>query len=49
VRLALPKALRRALARKRKLKLRLTARVSDPAGKTRTVRKQVTPKLSKRR
>ena len=45
VRLKLPKALRRLLRRKGKLSLRLTARVKDPAGNTRTVRKRVSPKL----
>jgi hypothetical protein len=45
VKLKLPKALRRLLKTKRKLKLRLAAKVTDPAGNTRTVKKKVTPKL----
>ena len=45
VKLKLPKALRRVLRRRGKLSLRLTARVKDPAGNTRTVRKRVSPKL----
>ena len=43
VRLRLPKALRRQLARQRTLALRLTANVRDPAGNTRTIRKTVRP------
>lgn len=46
VRLRLPEALRRLLKRERKLSLRLTARVRDPAGNTRTVRKTVAPRLA---
>jgi hypothetical protein len=49
VRLRLPKVLRRLLKRNGKLKLRLTAKVKDPAGTTRTVKKRVTPKLKKKR
>lgn len=49
VKLKLPKALRRLLKRKHKLKLRLTAKLKDPAGDTRTVKKRVTPKLKKKR
>ena len=49
VRLRLPKVLRRLLARTGKLKLRLIAKVKDPAGNTRTVKKRVTPRLKKRR
>jgi uncharacterized delta-60 repeat protein len=49
VRLRLPTALRRELRRKGELKLRLTARVKDPAGNTRTVRKKVTPRLKSKR
>jgi Ca2+-binding RTX toxin-like protein len=45
VRLKLPKALRRKLARKRRLSLRMTAKVRDPAGNTRTVRKTLRPRL----
>ena len=47
IKLKLPIALRRVLARKQKLRLRLTAKVTDPAGNTRTVRKRVTPRLAK--
>ena len=49
VRLKLSKPLRRLLKRKGKLSLRLTARVKDPAGNTRSVRKNVSPRLKKRR
>lgn len=49
VRLKLPKPLRRVLKRKRKLALRLTASVTDPAGTTRTVSKKVKPKLKPKR
>jgi DNA-binding beta-propeller fold protein YncE len=49
VRLALPKLLRRVLARTGKLELRLTARLADPSGHKRTVRKQVTLRLKPRR
>jgi len=42
VRLRLPKALRRQLARTRRLSLRMTAKVRDPAGATRTVARRVT-------
>jgi hypothetical protein len=49
VELRLPKVLRRLLKREGKLKLRLTAKVKDPAGNTRTVKKRVTPRLKKRR
>ena len=45
VKLRLPRALRRQLVRQRKLSLRLTATVRDPAGNTRTVRKTLTPRL----
>lgn len=45
VKLKLPKALRRLLKSKRKLKLRLAAKVTDPAGKRRIVKKKVTPQL----
>jgi DNA-binding beta-propeller fold protein YncE len=49
VKLALSKALRRELARRRKLVLRLSVVVADPAGNRRTVRHQVTPRLRARR
>lgn len=45
VKLKLPRPLRRVLRRKGKLRLRLTAKVEDPAGNTRTVRKTVTVRL----
>ena len=44
VKLALPKALRRRLARTRTLSLRMTAKVRDPAGSTRTVSKTLRPR-----
>jgi hypothetical protein len=47
VRLALPKAVRRVLKRKHKIALRLTAKVKDPAGDIRVVRKNVSPRLRK--
>jgi hypothetical protein len=49
VKLALPRPLRQVLQRRRKVSLRLTAKVTDPAGNTRTVKKKVTPKLKRRR
>jgi hypothetical protein len=49
VKLKLSKALRRVLRRDRKLSLRLTAKVKDPAGNTRTVRKTVSLRLKTRR
>jgi hypothetical protein len=49
VKLALSTTLRRELRRKRKLVLRLSAAVQDPAGNRRTVRHQVTPRLKPRR
>jgi hypothetical protein len=49
VKLKLPKALRKLLKRKHRLSLRLTAKVKDPAGHTRTVKKTVKPKLKKKR
>ena len=45
VKLKLPATLRRVLTRKHKLTLRLAARVKDPAGQVRTVKKRVTPRL----
>ena len=47
VKLVLPSTLRRVLARKHKLTLRLTAKVNDPAGNTRTVRARVSPRLKR--
>jgi Ca2+-binding RTX toxin-like protein len=47
VKLKLPASLRRVLKRKGKLSLQLTARVKDPAGNSRTVKKKVTPKLKR--
>jgi Ca2+-binding RTX toxin-like protein len=49
VRLRLPKALRRQLARKGRLTLRLSATVRDPAGNARTVRMTLRPRSSRRR
>jgi hypothetical protein len=49
VALKLQKVLRRVLQRDGKLALRLAAKVTDPAGTTRTVRKKVTPKLKRKR
>jgi hypothetical protein len=49
VKLALPKSLRRLLARTGKLRLRLTATVRDPRGNTRRVRKVVTVRLKPKR
>jgi DNA-binding beta-propeller fold protein YncE len=49
VKLRLPKVLQRLFKRTGKLRLRLTARVKDPAGNTRTVKKRVTVKLKKKR
>jgi Ca2+-binding RTX toxin-like protein len=48
VKLKLPASLRRVLKRTGKLSLLLTARVKDPVGNTRTVKKKVTPKLKRR-
>jgi hypothetical protein len=48
VKLTLPKALRKLLKRKGKLKLSLRARVRDPAGNTRSVTKTVSPRLKKK-
>ena len=48
IKLALSKALRRELQRKRKLVLRLSAAVQDPSGNRRTVRHEVTPRLKAR-
>lgn len=48
VKLKLPARLRRALGRKHKLRLPLTARVKDPAGQVRTVKKRVTLRLRRR-
>ena len=45
VKLRLPRALRRVLRRRGKLPLRLTAKVMDPAGTARTVKKRVVVKL----
>jgi hypothetical protein len=49
VRLKLPRALRRLLAAKGKLTLRMKARVLDPAGNARTVARTLSPKLRKKR
>jgi hypothetical protein len=47
VKLKLPASLRRVLKRTGKLSLRLSARVKDPAGNARTVKKKVTLKLKR--
>jgi hypothetical protein len=49
VRLSLPRKLRAALRRNRKVALRLSALVNDPARNSRTVAKTVTPRLKRRR
>jgi hypothetical protein len=49
VSLRLPKALQRVLKRQRRLRLRLAASLTDPAGNTRTVERRVTPKLKRNR
>ena len=49
VKLGPPKPLRKVLARKGKLTLRLIAKVRDPAGNTRTVKKRVTLRLKQPR
>jgi Ca2+-binding RTX toxin-like protein len=49
VTLKLPAPMRRSLARTGKLSLSLSARVKDPAGNTRTVKKRVTLRLKRRR
>ena len=48
VALKLPKTLRELLKRNRRLSLGLTAKVTDPAGNTRAVRKRITPRLARR-
>lgn len=48
VKLKLPRALRRVLAREHKLKLRLTVKLKDPAGNTRRVHKTISPRLAKK-
>ena len=47
VKLKLPATLKRTLKRTGKVSLLLTARVKDPAGNARTVKKKVTPKLKR--
>ncbi len=49
IRLRLPRAVRRTLRRNRRIALRLTARVADPAGNVRTVRKRAKPRLRLKR
>jgi len=48
VRLGLPNALRKLLKRKHQLSLRLRARVSDPAGHTRTVTETLKPRVKRK-
>jgi hypothetical protein len=47
VKLKLPATLKRTLKRTGKLSMQLTARVKDPAGNTRTVKKKITPRLKR--
>ena len=47
VKLKLPATLKRTLRRTGKLSLQLTAKVKDPAGNTRTVKKKITPRLKR--
>jgi hypothetical protein len=49
IRLRLPRALRKQLRRRHKLSLLVIARVRDPAGHKRIVRKKVSPRLKGRR
>ena len=49
IQLGLPKPLRKLLARKRKLTVRLIAKVRDPARNSRTVKKRVTLRLRAQR
>jgi virginiamycin B lyase len=49
VKLKLPKALREVLKRKHNLSVRVTAKVKDPAGHVRTIRKKVSPNLKQMR
>ena len=49
VALRLPRALRRVLARRHRLVLRITAAVTDPAGSTRVVRRTLRPRLKRPR
>jgi len=49
VKLNLPNTLRRLLGHKHKLSLRLTAKVKDRAGHTRTVHRTISPRLKKHR
>jgi hypothetical protein len=47
VKLSLPKALRRLLQRKGELSLRVTAKIKDQAGPTRTIKEPVKPRLTR--
>ena len=49
MRLKLTRKLRARLTKKGRLSLPLTAKVTDPAGNTRTVSKVVKPKLARKR
>ena len=49
VSLKLPKAVRKQFKRKKKLSVRLTLKVKDPSGNTRTVRKSFVLRLKKSR
>jgi len=47
VKLTLPKALRRLLARKGRVALRLNVKVTDPLGNVRTFSRRLTPRLGR--
>jgi Ca2+-binding RTX toxin-like protein len=47
IRMRLPRVLRRILRRRGQLLLQLTARVTDPVGNSRTIRKRVRPRLKR--
>jgi hypothetical protein len=47
VKLKLPAALKRTLRRTGKLTLKMTVKVKDPAGTTRTVKKKITARLKR--
>jgi hypothetical protein len=49
IRLALPRALRTVLRREGRLDLRLTAKLRDPAGNTRSVTARATPRAQAKR
>jgi Ca2+-binding RTX toxin-like protein len=49
VNLSLPKSLRRLLKKRHKLTLAMSAKVKDPAGNSRTVKKTLKPKLKRKK